>query len=190
MSNKTDATKNLQTQPEERPNSTSTRNDVDMEVDNSNLSADRIRPASGRQPTTVTVWQSKKPPKAPSNESKTPKLADKMKHLQQFFELQPIELQWTMFHKTKSMIGFQEDTKFDKTLTEDLSRQSRHPMAVVSVDAAQCYDRVNHVIMSLLWLALNRHVGPIAVILSCLQTMRVFNVPDLATPRPSWMAGT
>ena len=47
-------------------------------------------------------------------------------------------------------------------------------MAVVSVDAAQCYDRVNHVIMSLVWLALIRHLGPIAVMLSCLQTMRLF----------------
>ena len=42
-----------------------------------------------------------------------------------------------------------EDAKFDKTLMEDLSRQSRTPMSIVSVDAAQCYDRVNHVSMSL-----------------------------------------
>ena len=42
-----------------------------------------------------------------------------------------------------------DDAKFDKTLMEDLSRQSRTPMSIVSVDAAQCYDRVNHVIMSL-----------------------------------------
>ena len=44
-----------------------------------------------------------------------------------------------------------EDAKLDKTLMEDLSRQSRTPMSVVSVDAAQCYVRVNHdhVIMSL-----------------------------------------
>ena len=67
-----------------------------------------------------------------------------------------------------------EDNKFDKTLTKDLSRQSRYPMAVVSVNAAQCYNRVNQVIVSLVWLALIRHVGPIAVILSYLQSMRVF----------------
>ena len=42
-----------------------------------------------------------------------------------------------------------EDAKFDKTLTEDLSRQARHPMTVVSVDTAQCYGRVNHAIMTL-----------------------------------------
>ena len=48
-----------------------------------------------------------------------------------------------------------DDAKFDKTLIEDLSRQSRIPVSIVSVDAAQCYDRVNHVNMSLVWLALN-----------------------------------
>ena len=47
-------------------------------------------------------------------------------------------------------------------------------MAVVSVDAAHRYAIVNHVIVSLVWLALIRHVGPIAVILSYLQTMKVF----------------
>ena len=39
-----------------------------------------------------------------------------------------------------------EDAKFDKTLMEDLSRQSSTPMSMVSVDTSQCYDRVNHVI--------------------------------------------
>jgi hypothetical protein len=38
------------------------------------------------------------------------------------------------------------DAKFDKTLTANLSRQARHPMAV-SADAAFCYGRVNHIIM-------------------------------------------
>ncbi len=36
-----------------------------------------------------------------------------------------------------------EDTKFDKTLMADLSQQARHPMTVVSMDAAYCYGRVN-----------------------------------------------
>jgi hypothetical protein len=31
-----------------------------------------------------------------------------------------------------------EDTKFDKTLMVDISRQARHPMTVVSADAAYC----------------------------------------------------
>jgi hypothetical protein len=38
-----------------------------------------------------------------------------------------------------------KDAKFDKTLMADLSRQARHPMTVVSADAAYCYDRVNHI---------------------------------------------
>ena len=65
-----------------------------------------------------------------------------------------------------------EGAKFDKTLMEDLSRQLRTPMSIVSVDAAQCYDRVNHVIMSLVWLALIGVVGPIKVLIHCLQTMK------------------
>ena len=67
-----------------------------------------------------------------------------------------------------------DDAKFDKTLMEDISRQSRMPMSIVSVDAAQCYDRVNHVIMSLVWLALIWVVGLIKVLLHCLQTMKFF----------------
>jgi hypothetical protein len=47
-----------------------------------------------------------------------------------------------------------EDTKFDKTLMSNLSRQARHPMTVVSMDAAYCYDRVNHIVMLLVWLVL------------------------------------
>ncbi len=42
-----------------------------------------------------------------------------------------------------------KDAKFDKTLMADLSRQARHPMTVVSADAVFCYNRVNHIIMSL-----------------------------------------
>ncbi len=38
-----------------------------------------------------------------------------------------------------------KDAKFDKTLMADLSRQARHPMTVVSADAAYCYDRVQRV---------------------------------------------
>ena len=41
-----------------------------------------------------------------------------------------------------------KDAKFDKTLMADLSRQARQPMAIILADAACCYDRVNHVIMS------------------------------------------
>ena len=47
-------------------------------------------------------------------------------------------------------------------------------MSIVSVDAAQCYHRVNHVIMSMVWLSLIRVVGPIKILLYCLQTMKIF----------------
>ena len=65
-----------------------------------------------------------------------------------------------------------EDAVFDRQLTQDISRQSRHPMAIVGIDAAQCYDRVNHTIMALVWLALIGNVGAIEVALLCLSTMQ------------------
>jgi hypothetical protein len=68
-----------------------------------------------------------------------------------------------------------EDEKFDETLMADLSRQARQPTTVVSADAAYCYDRVNHIIMSLVWLALtNGNIPAIVSMLICLQTMKFF----------------
>ena len=67
-----------------------------------------------------------------------------------------------------------EDACFDKVLSLDLSRQSRLPMSLVSIDAAQCYDRVNHLMMSLVWLALGVQPSVIAIILTCLQNMEIF----------------
>jgi hypothetical protein len=57
----------------------------------------------------------------------------------------------------------------------DLSRQARHPMTVVSADLAYCYSRVNHIIMSLVWLVLTDSNIPVIVAsLICLQTMKFF----------------
>ncbi len=67
-----------------------------------------------------------------------------------------------------------EDAKFDKTLMANLSRHARHPMTVISGDAAHCYDRVNHIIMSLVWLALTGNAPAIVATLICLQTMKFF----------------
>ena len=67
-----------------------------------------------------------------------------------------------------------KDAKFDKTLMADLSRQARHPMTVVSADAAYCFDRVNHVIMSRVWLVLTGNTPTIVATLICLQTMKFF----------------
>jgi hypothetical protein len=46
-----------------------------------------------------------------------------------------------------------EDSKLDYRLTMDLSRQFCQPLVAVSADADKCYDRINHIIMSLLLLA-------------------------------------
>lgn len=67
-----------------------------------------------------------------------------------------------------------EDACLDKTLTMDISRQSRQPMAVLSLDAAQCYDRVHPVMMSLVWLALLNHIPAISIMLTVLQGMKFF----------------
>jgi hypothetical protein len=56
-----------------------------------------------------------------------------------------------------------KDAKFDKTLMADLSRQLRWPMIVTSADAAYCYDRVNHMIKSLVWLVLTNGSIPAIV---------------------------
>jgi hypothetical protein len=68
-----------------------------------------------------------------------------------------------------------EDAKFDKTLMANLSRQERQPMIVTSADAAYCYDCVNHIIMSLVWLVLtNGNIPAIVAAMICLQTMIFF----------------
>jgi hypothetical protein len=68
-----------------------------------------------------------------------------------------------------------EDAKLDTTLMADQSRQARHLMTIVSADAAYCYDQVNHVIMSLVWLVLtNGNIPAIVASLVCLQTMKFF----------------
>jgi hypothetical protein len=76
-----------------------------------------------------------------------------------------------------------EDSKFDKTLMADLSKQARHPMTVVSADGAYCYDRVNHIIMSLAWLVLTGNTPAIVATLICLQTMKIFQRTGFGDPK-------
>jgi hypothetical protein len=72
-----------------------------------------------------------------------------------------------------------EDAKFDKMLMVDLSRQARQPMAIILADADYCYDRVNHVIMLLVWLVLtNGNIPSIVAAMICLQTMKFFQRMD------------
>jgi hypothetical protein len=62
-----------------------------------------------------------------------------------------------------------KDAKFDKTLMADLSKQARRPMIVTSADAAYCYDHLNHIIMSLVWLVLtNGNIPAVVAALICL----------------------
>ena len=61
-----------------------------------------------------------------------------------------------------------EDTKLVMALTNYLSRKTRNPMMIVSVDATQYYNRVNYAIMSLVWYSLIGKLGLLAVLLTCL----------------------
>ncbi len=82
-----------------------------------------------------------------------------------------------------------EDAKFDKTLMADLSRQVRQPMIVTSADADYCYDRMNHIIMSLIWLVLtNGNIPAVVVAMICLQTMIFFSGQGSANQRHSLVA--
>jgi hypothetical protein len=77
-----------------------------------------------------------------------------------------------------------EDAKFDKTLMGDLSRQARQPMAIILADAAYCYDRVNHMIMLLVWLVLtNGNIPSIVTAMICLQKMKFFQRMGFSKPK-------
>jgi hypothetical protein len=67
-----------------------------------------------------------------------------------------------------------EDACLEKTLTLDISRQSCLLMALISVDAAQCYDRVHPILMSLVWLALVENFHIVVLLLTVLQQMRIY----------------
>jgi hypothetical protein len=54
----------------------------------------------------------------------------------------------------------------------DLSRQYRLLLVAISVYADNCYDRINHIIMSLLLLALTGEQGPIESMLKPIQQMK------------------
>ncbi len=77
-----------------------------------------------------------------------------------------------------------EDAKFDKTLMANLSRQARHPMTLVSADAANCYDRVKHIVMSLVWLVLTGNTPAIVATLICLQTIKFFQRTGFRDSKP------
>jgi hypothetical protein len=67
-----------------------------------------------------------------------------------------------------------EDARLDNRLTMDLSRQQRIPLAAVLVDADKCYDRINHIIMSLALLSIVGTSSLIIALLYPIQTMKFF----------------
>ncbi len=75
------------------------------------------------------------------------------------------------YSQKKSMA---EDARLDNHLTMDLSRQMKHPLATMSADADKCYDRINHIIMSILLLAIVGSIGSIMAMLFPIQTMKFF----------------
>jgi hypothetical protein len=67
-----------------------------------------------------------------------------------------------------------EDAKMDNCLTMDLSRQFQHPLATMSADVDKCYDHINHIIMSVLLLAIVGTIGNVIAMLHPIQTMKFF----------------
>ncbi len=67
-----------------------------------------------------------------------------------------------------------EDAQMDNRLTMDISRQLHHPLATMSADVDKCYDRINHIIMLLLLLAIIGCFGNIVAMLQPIQTMKFF----------------
>jgi len=67
-----------------------------------------------------------------------------------------------------------EDGSFNKILQSDISRQFKKMMSIVSADAANCYDRVHHAIMVLIFLSLGVGVDPVASMLRSIQLMKFF----------------
>jgi hypothetical protein len=67
-----------------------------------------------------------------------------------------------------------EDFKLDNHLTMDLSCQFRQPLIAVSTNADKCYNRINHIIMSPVLLAIGGEDGPISAMFLPIQQMRFF----------------
>ena len=63
--------------------------------------------------------------------------------------------------------GTSPDCKFDSTLMYDIARQCRIPMSLNSIDASQCYDRVLHLILWMVWYALIKNKNVCIVIIGC-----------------------
>ncbi len=67
-----------------------------------------------------------------------------------------------------------EDARMDNRLTMDISRQLWHHLATMSADNDKCYNRINHIIMLLLLLAIVGCIGNIVAMLHPIQIMKFF----------------
>ena len=67
-----------------------------------------------------------------------------------------------------------DDGTFDKILQSDISRQFKQRMSIISADAANCYDRVHHTIMAMVFLSLGVDLGAIISMLRSIQLMTFF----------------
>ena len=67
-----------------------------------------------------------------------------------------------------------EDGTFDKILQADISRQQRQRMCIISADAANCYDRIHHAIMALMFLCLGVREGSTVAMLRSIQLMKFY----------------
>ena len=76
-----------------------------------------------------------------------------------------------------------EDGAIDKILQSDISCQKRIPLCIISADEANCYDRVHHVIMVLMYLSVGVHSGAIVAMLRSIQLMKF-------PPRTGWGEST
>ena len=67
-----------------------------------------------------------------------------------------------------------DDGSFDKILESDMSCQKKLPLCIISADASNCYNRVHHTIMALLFLAIGVTTGAISAMLQSIQRMKFF----------------
>ncbi len=67
-----------------------------------------------------------------------------------------------------------KDSKLDNRLTMDLLRQLCILMASVLADANKCYNRINHIIMSLLLRAITENPEAISAMLTPIQCMKLY----------------
>ena len=67
-----------------------------------------------------------------------------------------------------------EDGSWEKTLVTDVSRQSRTPCTITSNDAASCYDRIAHAVISLILQAWGVNKSAVAAMLIPIQIMMFF----------------